>query len=172
MNFAVCNDTYRQLVDKRLVWDFCRALSDLYDTRGALKSVFQKWGHIFATEVVLGGKRLLCTQASNVDTTAASFIAEALHKTLEKRSKVPLGRNVFMQSGDSQVDFTNPFTTFYEDRGLHNVAPSNVSLMGIQKAFNEAMANFFSVYIGGDVFFQNDLNVKDWEQSLQIGDLL
>lgn len=73
----------RQSLHPDFVEDIRNALNDPSSKRLALKNVFERWGHVIATEVVLGAERQMITQATNVTEKTEIHIKYGLETQLK-----------------------------------------------------------------------------------------
>jgi hypothetical protein len=54
-----------------------------------LKKLFDKWGHVFATEVILGAERQLTTEATNINDKTENHVKNQLGIALHSSAPIP-----------------------------------------------------------------------------------
>jgi hypothetical protein len=102
-----------------------------------LERLFAKWGHVVATEVVLGGERRLFTEAVNVTKHTAEQIQTQLKKHLNGPRRLAEGQET---SGSSSIQ---------------------------QEAYFSALSRVSSTYVGGDPRYHSDAQFGQWAQSIE-----
>lgn len=113
------------------------ALRDDSEKRKKLERLFDKWGHVVATEIVLGGEHRLITEAINV----TRHTADHIHNQLEKRLKVPFRSTDKQDTLGSSIDQT--------------------------EAYSSAINNLSSTYVGGDPRYHSDPQFAHWTKSIE-----
>jgi MAC/Perforin domain len=102
-----------------------------------LERLFEKWGHVVATEVVLGGEHRLLTEAVNV----TKHTAEQIQNQLKKHLKAPRRRAEGQETSGSSVIQ--------------------------QEAYFSALSRVSSTYVGGDPRYHSDAQFDQWAQSIE-----